>query len=125
MADFYQTSGRGGRDGLQSYSLAYTSSEEVRTVRYLVTLPDKGPYGNQDDASETQQEKVTAKIGHLGVVLDYLHVGKCRRASILAYFGEVIDPKTQCNKTWSVLVLVLVLVLVFFFFLKLLFTLPQ
>lgn len=100
MADFYQTSGRAGRDGLPSFSLAYTSSEENRAIRYLVTIPDKNLM-REDDASEsTQQERVSAKIGQLGVVLDYLHSAKCRRACILAYFGEVIDAKKQCNKSW-------------------------
>lgn len=53
------------------------------------------------DPSATQQERITAKIGQLGVVLDYLHTARCRRAAILAYFGEVVDPKKLCNKSWS------------------------
>jgi hypothetical protein len=101
MADFYQTSGRAGRDGLPSFSLAYTSAAEMSSVRYLVTL-DKSRNNNSShddvDLNETQQqERINAKIGQLGVVLDYLHSAKCRRAKILDYFGETMNGKKSCK----------------------------
>ncbi len=94
MADFYQMSGRAGRDGKQSYSLAFMGAEETRTIKYLSSLPE----ADKPDADVSQQEKkIAAKLGHLQCVLDYLGTAKCRRAMVLDYFGEKTPASSNCN----------------------------
>jgi RecQ family ATP-dependent DNA helicase len=96
MADFYQMSGRGGRDGKQSFSLAYMGSDDMKVVKYLSSLPEAEKPGQDMDATQ-QEKKTAAKMAHLQVVLDYLSTPKCRRAMILAYFGETLPPGANCR----------------------------
>jgi superfamily II DNA helicase RecQ len=89
-------SGRAGRDGKQSFSLAYLGSDDMRTVKYLASLPEADRPGQDPDATQ-QEKKIAAKMAHLQVVLDYLSTPRCRRAMVLAYFGETLPAGANCR----------------------------
>lgn len=106
MAEFYQMSGRAGRDSKQSFSLCFYGRGDASTMAYLVSqddLNDKRSGRNVDPADMTPQEradrekKMQAKIGELQVVLKYLSTTKCRRVMILEYFGENNPSSTNCK----------------------------
>jgi RecQ family ATP-dependent DNA helicase len=88
---FYQESGRGGRDGLESFSLLYFSKSDVSKFQFLIQQrQSKGP---DDDKSSLRALEALQKMN------EYATSGLCRRAYLLKHFGETSDPKTVCAKT--------------------------
>lgn len=100
MEEFYQESGRAGRDGEQSYSFIYFSLEDVRRLKFTIEI-------NME--AEEQNKGVINKTGgcsqkdldNLESVLEFCSERTCRRKAILKFFGETWDssktvPREKC-----------------------------
>jgi ATP-dependent DNA helicase RecQ len=87
MEGFYQETGRAGRDGKPSQCVLFYSSEDVRTIKYFIR---KSFEENKDFARAERLENQLLKMRQ------YAELDRCRRKSILAYFGEDL-PGDNCG----------------------------
>jgi len=75
VENYYQETGRAGRDGLPSECLLlFSNSDAVKYLRFL------------DEITDPQEREVARK--KLDEMVWYAETARCRRREILAYFGE-------------------------------------
>lgn len=102
MEEFYQESGRAGRDGEQSYSIIYFSLEDVRRLKFTIEInieaaeQRKGASNGGEGGGCSQKD-----LDNLETVLEFCSEQTCRRKAILKFFGETWDsskavPKEKC-----------------------------
>ena len=83
IENYYQETGRGGRDGLDGRCIAFYSYKDITRLEKF--LRDK-PVSEREMGMQLMEE-MTA----------YAETTTCRREFLLHYFGEHYDPK-DCNK---------------------------
>ena len=83
IENYYQETGRGGRDGLGGHCLAFYSYKDI--VKLEKFLRDKG-VAEKELAGQLMEE-----------IIAYSETSTCRRQFLLHYFGEQFDSE-KCNK---------------------------
>ncbi len=71
---YYQEIGRAGRDGLRAHCLLLFSYGDIQKIKYFIDQKD-------------EHERRIANV-HLSALLRFIETDVCRRAPLLAYFGE-------------------------------------
>jgi len=85
MEAYYQEIGRAGRDGLPAEAHMLYGLDDIRMRR--VFIEDEGA---DDDRRRREHQRLDALIA-------YCEAPTCRRRTLLAYFGEPIEPCGNCD----------------------------
>lgn len=82
IENYYQESGRAGRDGLQSHSVLFYQYSDKKGVEYLIN-------SNKTNKCKKTEEKRTCEYNQLNQMITYCEDKfECRRLFQLKYFGE-------------------------------------
>ncbi|GBG26958.1 ATP-dependent helicase SGS1 [Hondaea fermentalgiana] len=111
ITNFYQESGRGGRDGkIAECAVMFQLSDKTRIERLIRAEPQDQPSGNSSygggggggggyGSGANAPRKVHRQIQELSQMTNFcLNKAECRRALICEHFNETFDAQ-QCNKT--------------------------
>jgi len=82
---YHQETGRGGRDGLPASAWMCFGMQDIAILRSMI---------ESGEADETRKRIEHTKLNSL---FAFLETAGCRRQSLLAYFGEHIEPCGNCD----------------------------
>jgi len=82
---YYQEIGRAGRDGTPADAHMIYGLQDIRMRRVFIEDEDSGP-----ERKRREHKRLDALVG-------YCEAPECRRRSLLAYFGETIEPCGNCD----------------------------
>ena len=85
MEAYYQEIGRAGRDGLPAETLLLYGLDDMRLRRQFIVQD------GEDDIHKLREHK------RLDSLLAFCEAAQCRRAALLSYFDEMIEPCGNCD----------------------------
>ena len=85
MESYYQEIGRAGRDGLAADTLTLYGIDDIKLRRMQI------------DDGDAPEERKRAEHQRLNALLALAEAPRCRRETLLAYFGEAVEPCGNCD----------------------------